>query len=58
MPSVAVYEPLALCLRIMEDRAFVRATEYIEVTAPGDLKLDSPMKEIAWDIKAELLHAR
>lgn len=57
LPSLAVDEPLGLCLAIIEQRAYARAKDIVERTEHLDDLPDDPMvklvQEIQWDLARE-----
>ncbi len=62
MPSVAVHEPIDLCLLIMEDRAYARAKQLVDQTEKVEDLPDDPMvdlvQEIEFDIAREKIEAK
>lgn len=53
-PSQALHEPLDLCLRIVEYRAYDRAKELVEKTEKLDDLPDTPMVKLVQEIQHDI----
>ena len=54
MPSVAADEPLDVCLRIIEERAYARAKQLIAQAKTMDDLPDDPMIDLVQEIEFEI----
>lgn len=57
-PSVAVREPLALCLRIVEMRAYARVREAARNASQDEQIPKGPLADLVFEIEHELIRTR